>query len=95
MLKKLLLKIVLISVALAATACGKLPPAPEIWQCAHISSSTAPSYFLCVNSRSGEEKRLENQAEVMYGAQCMSLGDFKSMSAWVEQIKLMAEKRCK
>ena len=94
--KKELLKIALISLIIATafmlTGCAKLPPAPGIYQCAWAGD---PRAFHCVHSTSGNEIVIQAEDPEMYGAQCMSMCDIQSMSAWVENLKSIAEKKCK
>ena len=91
MLKSVLLIIVLISFVYLLTGCAKLPSAPTIWQCAIDGS---PRAFYCVNSKTKEQIKLPLEEPSMKGAQCMSLADFKSMAAWVETLKALADKKC-
>lgn len=85
-------KSVLFVLLLASSGCGKLPPFPAVWQCAHVGN---PARFHCVNTETDEVKVLSDSSEQMQAAQCLSLDDYRSVVAWVNSIKSIAEKRCK
>jgi hypothetical protein len=89
MLKNVLL---IIAVSSATIGCSKIPPQPEIWQCAHDADGTG---FYCVNTKTKEEKVLLDSSPEMHGAQCVSLEDYGKLQQYYDTLKELAEKNCR
>lgn len=73
-------------------SCGKIPDAPEVWQCAFDG---LPRSFYCINTKTKERIKVSSDNEAFVGAQCLRLEDYRKMQAWVKDLKKLAEERCK
>jgi hypothetical protein len=85
-------KAILLITILSLFGCGKLPPAPPVWQCAY---SIKFNKFRCVNSQTKEATNLRRDDPAMEAAQCLSADDYKKGQRYVALLKRMAEERCK
>jgi hypothetical protein len=87
-----MLKIALLLTSLSLIACSKLPPFPEVWQCAY---SIKFNKFRCVNTKTKAKVNLRRDDSSMEAAQCLSAEDYIASERWVANIKELAERRCK
>lgn len=88
-----MLRAALFAISLSLAGCASaLPEFPEIWQCAFDGN---PKAFYCVNTRTGARLKVAADDPRMKGAQCMSLDDYRKSERWVQQVKLIAEQRCR
>jgi hypothetical protein len=82
----------LLALLILLTGCGKLPAFPETLQCAYSHSN---QLFFCVNTKTKEKVRLRADDPWMKNAQCVSLDDYRAGQAWIQNLKNIAERRCK
>lgn len=83
----------LLSLSLVFSACGNLPPFPEVVQYGYHADVARPGFYGVNTKTQARTFRLPNDP-VMKGAQCMTLDDYKKSEDWVRQVKEIAEKRC-
>lgn len=82
----------IIFICLFLFGCGtKIPDFPAVWQCQYNGE---PRAFYCINVKTKEKIKLSASSARMKAAQCLSADDYRASEQWVEQVKLLAEKRC-
>lgn len=91
-MKKSLTALKMALLAISLSSCAKVPPFPEIHQCAY---SIKFNKFRCCNTRSKECFNLSREDERMEAAQCLSADDYKKSEAWVQAVINIANERCK
>jgi hypothetical protein len=85
--------LVWLSLSSSIAACGvQLPAFPDVWQCAWAGT---PRAFFCVNTKTGERRKIDASDAVMNGAQCLSSADYVRSEEWIDSIKEIARARCK
>lgn len=82
--------------ALGVAGCPRpIPDPPDHWQCQYNQPSGGVYAFYCVNNRTQEKLKIPTTAPSMKGAQCLSPKDFKAMSKWADNVKLIAQESCR
>lgn len=87
------LKTILLTITLSLTGCLDLVPnPPEIWQCGY---SVKFNKFRCKNTVTGQAVNVDRNDSAMEASQCLRADDYKAMARWIDQVKEIANKRCK
>ena len=96
-----MLKRILPLICLSFIGCAKdpadygLPDKPPGWHCGFFYNEQAPadSKFYCNGMRNPDNAKEMTLAEAM-GAQCMPVETFEKYTAYIEEIKKVARKKC-
>lgn len=86
-----LIKIKAILLIIILSSCASVPPFPSVNQCGY---SVKFNKFRCCNTETKKCFDLRREDPGMEAAQCLSADNYKTVSAWIDAVKLIAEQRC-
>lgn len=89
-----MLKSALFVIAISVVGCAQLPPQPEVIQYS-IHADVNPPGFYGVNNKTQAHDYQDFSSSVMKAGQCLTAGGYSSYQAWLQQVKEIAEQRCR
>lgn len=89
-----MLKLGLLTLNLSILGCQAVPPFPDVNQCA-----LRPEALYCVGTTNHERTIFKSGSPEFKDAQCLPVNDakksYQSAEAWAQNVKQIAEERCR